>query len=90
MTQPNSSLPRRPSLALLSNLAKQLQKAHESRAPEAIARIKARHPRFANATDEQIAQTPLTLRDAQLVIAREYGFASWPRLVEYFETWERH
>ncbi len=86
MTQPNSSLPRRPSLALLSNLAKQLQKAHESRAPEAIARIKARHPRFANATEEQIAQTPLTLRDAQLVIAREYGFEHWAAMKTHIES----
>lgn len=30
------------------------------------------------------------LADAQLVVAREYGFASWPRLVEHFSTWERH
>jgi len=32
----------------------------------------------------------LQLADAQHVIAREYGFASWPRLVEYFEETERH
>ena len=32
----------------------------------------------------------LKLADAQHVIAREYGFASWPRLVEYFEDLERH
>jgi hypothetical protein len=32
----------------------------------------------------------VTLADAQLRIARGYGFASWPRLVEYFATWERH
>src|SRR5258705_9243506 len=30
------------------------------------------------------------LADAQHVIAREYGFASWPRMVEYFEELERH
>jgi hypothetical protein len=32
----------------------------------------------------------VTLADAQFTIARGYGFASWPRLVEYFATWERH
>lgn len=31
----------------------------------------------------------LRLADAQLVIAREYGFTSWPRLVRYFEGVER-
>jgi ankyrin repeat protein len=86
VTQPHSSLPRRPSLALLSNLAKALQKAHSSRDATALARIKARHPRFANATDEQIAQTPLTLRDAQLVIAREYGFEHWAAMKMHIES----
>jgi hypothetical protein len=28
----------------------------------------------------------LKLHDAQFVLAREYGFASWPRLVEHFEA----
>jgi hypothetical protein len=31
----------------------------------------------------------LPLADAQLVVAREYGFASWPRLVQYFRDVER-
>ena len=26
------------------------------------------------------------MHDAQFVLAREYGFASWPRLVEHFEV----
>ncbi|HTL28760.1 MAG TPA: ankyrin repeat domain-containing protein [Tepidisphaeraceae bacterium] len=86
MTQPNASLPRRPSLALLSNLAKALQKAHDAHVPEAIARIKARHPRFGSATDEQIAQTPLALRDAQLVIAREYGFEHWAAMKQHIAS----
>ncbi len=29
------------------------------------------------------------LSDAQFVIAREYGFRSWPRLVEYFQALQR-
>src|SRR5438309_1838922 len=33
---------------------------------------------------------PWRRSDAQHVIAREYGFASWPRLVKYFEELERH
>ena len=32
----------------------------------------------------------LKLADVQHVIAREYGFASWPRLLEYFRELERH
>src|SRR5690348_7523386 len=45
-TSPDSVLPPRPSLALLSNLAKQLRKAHDARDPAAIARLKQHHPRF--------------------------------------------
>lgn len=30
------------------------------------------------------------LADAQFAIAREYGFSSWPRLVEYYTTLARH
>jgi hypothetical protein len=31
----------------------------------------------------------LTLELAQLAVAREYGFASWLRLLQYYESWER-
>lgn len=30
------------------------------------------------------------LSDAQFEIARTYGFASWPKLVAYYEMWARH
>lgn len=35
------------------------------------------------------AAAPVQLADAHFAIAREYGFASWPRLVEYFTLLER-
>ena len=44
-------------------------------------RARARHPAFDPAAPK--------LADAQLIIAREYGFASWPRLVRYFEGLNR-
>jgi len=34
--------------------------------------------------------TGFKLADAQFTIAREYGFQSWPRLVEYFRALDRH
>ena len=37
-----------------------------------------------------IAETDVKLSDVQLTIAREYGFASWPKLVSYYETFDRH
>src|SRR5687767_1882144 len=52
----------------------------------ALRRVQAAHP--VSLRDRQPHQ--LQLADAQHVIARESGFASWPRLVEYFEEMERH
>ena len=64
-------LPARPSLDSLRKHAKKLARDTAAGNAEAIARVNAQLPR----------QTlPLSNRDAQLVIAREYGFAGWPEL----------
>lgn len=65
-------LPPRPNLDQLRHQAKDLLKSHKAGDPDAIERIRQSHPRSLNA--------PLRLSDAQLVIAREYGFESWPKL----------
>src|SRR5579872_4504348 len=36
-------------------------------------------------SDEEIAATHLSLTDAQLATAREYGFPSWPKLKTFVE-----
>src|SRR4026207_790229 len=36
------------------------------------------------------ADTSAKLADAQFAIAREYGFSSWPKLVQYYKTVEVH
>jgi hypothetical protein len=64
-------LPARPSLNSLRKQAKKLARDAAAGNGEAIARIRAQLPRRA---------LPLSNRDAQLVIAREYGFAGWPDL----------
>src|SRR5688572_28308928 len=64
-------LPARPSLESLRKQAKKLARDAAAGNADAIARIHAQLPR---------ATLPLTNRDAQLVIAREYGFAGWPDL----------
>ena len=76
----NSPLPPRPSLQLLSSLAKQLRKAHADGDAGAIERFQKHHPRFASWPVELVARTAISLRDAQLVIAREYGFEHWAAL----------
>jgi ankyrin repeat protein len=66
--------------------AKDLLRALRSGAPEALARMRASHPRLAAAATPAAVQAAARLADAQLVIAREYGFASWPRLRAHIAT----
>lgn len=74
------SLPPRPNLDQLKTQAHELQAAHRGGQSSAAARVAAHHPRMKGATVTAILAAPLPLSDAQLVIAREYGFESWPAL----------
>jgi hypothetical protein len=65
------TLPARPSLDSLRKQAKKLARDAAAGNGDAIARINAQLPR---------AALPLSNRDAQLVTAREYGFAGWADL----------
>ncbi|MDP0499842.1 MAG: ankyrin repeat domain-containing protein [Verrucomicrobiota bacterium JB022] len=71
-------IPSRPNLEFDRKQAKRLLKALRSAEPEAQARFLAHHPRG-------VPPEP-KLADALLVIAREYGFASWPRWCHFAET----
>jgi hypothetical protein len=83
---PVKRLPAHPNLDHLKHQAKDLLKDHAARDPAAAQRLREFHPRFTDATDDDIFKGHLTLSDAQLTIAREYGFASWPRLKAHIET----
>jgi ankyrin repeat protein len=72
----SSSIPAAPSLEQLRKLARELQRAHNAGQATALARARDHHLRSA---------APFRLADAQLVVAREHGFASWPRLKAYVE-----
>jgi hypothetical protein len=82
---PTKRLPPRPNLDHLKHQAKNLLKAHASREAAAAQRIREFHPRFHSATDAGIFGAQFRLSDAQLTIAREYGFPSWPRLKRHIE-----
>ena len=69
-------LPPRPSLDSLRKQAKKLARDAAAGNADAMARVQAQLPR---------KTIPLTNRDAQLVIAREYGFAGWPDLTAEVE-----
>ena len=82
---PVRPLPSNPNLDHLKYQAKDLLKGHASRNPGVAQRIREFHPRFRNATDAEIFGATLSLSDAQLAIARESGFPSWPRLKAHIE-----
>jgi len=82
---PVRPLPPKPSLQHLKHQAKDLLQHHAERRPGVAQRIREFHPRFRDASDAQIFAAPLKLSDAQLTIARESGFPSWPRLKRHIE-----
>ncbi|HEX5045663.1 MAG TPA: hypothetical protein VFX89_00985 [Gammaproteobacteria bacterium] len=82
---PTRSLPPRPDLDHLKHQAKDLRDGHEAGDAGAIRRLAEFHPRLRGAAADAIASATLTQADALLTIAREYGFASWPKLKRHIE-----
>jgi ankyrin repeat protein len=81
---PIRPLPDSPDLDQLRRQAKDLLRA--ARAPDAAALARFRIlPSFAAASAADLARTSLALHDAQSVIAREHGFASWNALRDRVE-----
>ncbi len=54
-----------------------------------ITLVREHHPRFGDLTAGSSAATGFKLADAQLTVARHYGFASWAKLRHYVETVNR-
>jgi hypothetical protein len=77
---PVRRLPSNPNLEHLKHQAKDLLRDHAARDLGAAQRLREFHPRFARTADAEIFSAPLKLSDAQLAIARESGFPSWPKL----------
>jgi ankyrin repeat protein len=80
MATVSRSLPDRPSLDVPRREARELLNDWRKREPDALARIRGRHPRFRGAADSAIIAAAFKLSDAQLVIAREYTFVNWAAL----------
>ena len=78
MSKPTRSLPTRPSLEQLRKQAKELLRKFRAGDEAAGQRFSAVNPRFL------INET--SLADAQFVLANEYGFESWAKLVHHIET----
>jgi Lon protease-like protein len=78
-------LPVRPNLEHLKSQAKDLLDAFRRKEREALERFREALPAASGADPEQLAAMALALHDAQSVIAREYGFASWAALRAHVE-----
>jgi hypothetical protein len=77
---PVRALPENPNLEHLKYQARDLLRDLALRSTTAAQRIREFHPNWRTASDPEIFAVQLHLSDAQLAIAREYGFASWTRL----------
>src|ERR1044071_10436991 len=71
LVTPSKFLPSHPSFESIRKQAKKLVRQFAAGDPDALVRV---HTQLPNPT------LPLSLRDAQLVLAREYGFAGWQDL----------
>jgi hypothetical protein len=76
---PHLDVPKQQARDLLAQAKTKSADALDPVRPDALDRVRRRHPRFHAADDDVIADR-LKLSDAQLVIAREYGFSSWTQL----------
>jgi hypothetical protein len=81
MSTVSRGLPAQPHLDIPKQQARDLLRQCKVSLPDALDRVRRRHPRFSAASDDVIAAR-LKLSGAQLVIAREYGFFSWTQLKE--------
>lgn len=70
----------RPNLEQQKNRAKEFHRALKAGEAAAIDRLRWNHPRFAHHAAGDVDAARVRLADAQWVIAREYGFTSWPAL----------
>lgn len=83
---PERDLPVRPNLEQYKKQAKDLVKSFAIADPLALSRIKRHHPRFHKLPEPNLRSAKFALTDSQLVIAREHGFESWPKLAHHIET----
>ena len=79
-------LPARPNLEQYKNQAKDLVKEHGLGHFDALERIGRHHPRLHKLPHPEIQSARFALTDAQLILAREHGFESWPKFAAHIET----
>ena len=76
----SKSLPPRPNLEQFKKQAKEFLQSIRSRQLDAVQCLRDFHPDFAEVAESELANARFSLADAQLTVARGYGFASWAKL----------
>src|SRR5438552_539703 len=77
------ALPNEPSIERLRRQAKELRDAVRAGEDRALSLVSEHHP---SGVPDQPARAKFSLASAQLVVARRYGFASWPRLKHHLDV----
>lgn len=85
---PTKWLPESANLSHLKHQAKDLLRDFYAGHMAAAQRVREFHPRFFDVVDGEMSLKEFKLSDAQLSIAREYGYPSWPRLKAVVEKKE--
>jgi len=80
MATVSRGLPERPHLDVPKREARELLDQCRKGELDALDRIRHRHPKFRDVTDNAAIAISFKLNDAQLVIAREYGLSNWTAL----------
>lgn len=80
MATVSRDLPQRPHLDVPKREARELLDQCRKSDRDALERIRRRHPKFKDVTDDSAIVVSLNLSDAQLVVAREYGLSNWTAL----------
>jgi hypothetical protein len=87
---PSRGLPGNANLEQLRNGAKSFQRAVRAGDAGAAEVVREFHPRLSDAQPGSPELERFTRADAQLVIARQFAFASWPKLKAHLELVERY
>ena len=80
------SLPAKPNLEFLKKDAKVLRALHRQGNRACCQQIRLHDTAFKNKSDVEILAARFSINDAQRIIAREYGYASWATLKQYIES----
>lgn len=86
MATVSRDIPERPHLDIPKREARELLDQCRQGERDALERVRHRHPKFKNVTDDTAIVVGLKLSDAQLVIAREYGLTNWTALKQRFSA----